>query len=60
MPIEKHNVDFEVEGLPQYLSVEETPYQIEQINRLKDHSGSSLVIIYREKNNGGTHEMPDV
>lgn len=55
MPIEKHNVDFEVEGLPQYVGVEDATYQIEQINRLKDRSGSSLVIIYREKNNGGSH-----
>lgn len=55
MPIKQIDTEFEITGFPQYVDVESEIYELKKINRLKDHSGSSLVIIYREKNNGGSH-----
>lgn len=55
MSIKSLATEFEITGFPQYVDVEAKLYEIEKVNRLRDVSGSSLVIIYREKNNGGSH-----
>ena len=49
MVIHQIPVEFEIEGLPQYMELEDKIYEINRVNRLSENGSSSLLIIYQEK-----------